>query len=586
MGRIKFLFYLFLLMLAAIAVRLFYWQIIEGDSLARAAALQRDETQTIPAERGNIYARDGHILAGNEPGWLLFASTNSIKDTPSAVAHSLAHIIAAAESEDLNSLTTLKDQTLPTVDPKQIELDLKGKLSGEPSYYVPLAHQLTQKYVDQIKALKIFGLGFDPEPRRLYPEGSLLAATLGFVGRDSSGDSQGYFGLEGFYNSEISGRSGVEHLEKDAAGRPIPIGVYDILPPSNGRSLVTTIDRYVQFILEKHLREGVSNFGADRGTAAIMDPKTGDILASATWPAYDPRGYSLYDKSGYTDGLTGDTYEPGSTSKIMTMAIGLDTGTITPDTPCPVCDKPLLLQGNYVRTWNNQYYLNGEETMTKVLEHSNNVGAAWVAGAVGRDKFYEYAKKFGMGDKTGIGIEGEETGVFYNSVNDIHPLDLATMAFGQGYSTSALKMLQLAGMVANGGVMMQPRLAKQIIDGDRTINLDPKSLGQLIKPATAASETAMLVDAVQHGEAHRLVPQGYRIAGKTGTAQVPIAGHYAANETIASFVGFAPAEDPKFVMIVKYVHPTTTPHGATTAVPTFGDITKDLFVYFGLAPTP
>lgn len=585
MGRIKFLLIFFLVFLAAIAARLFYWQVIEGENLARAASLQRNLTRQIPAERGTIYARDGKILAGNEAGYLVFASTVDLKDSVAGVAKKLSGIIAAAQTDKLSKLTLLKGQVLPEVDAKAIELDLVAKLSKPNNYYIPLVRRLPQIYTDQIKELNIFGLGFDPEPLRMYPEGSLAATTLGFVGSDTDGDQVGYFGLEGFYNAELSGKSGVESLEKDAAGRPIPIGSFDILPPRDGRDLTTTIDRFVQFIVEKHLREGVEKFGAKSGTATVIDPKTGDILASVTWPAFDPRGYERYDKAGYKDGLTGDTYEPGSTFKIATMAIGLDTGLVGPDTSCPVCHEALVVQGHSIRTWNNKYFTSGE-TMTKILEHSNNVGTAWLAGKVGRDKFYEYAKKLGLGDKTGLDIEGEETGVFYSGSSVLQPLDLATMGFGQGFSTTALKILQIAGTIANGGVMMEPRLVSKITDLDREILLEPKSLGQVLKPETARILTQMLVKAVENGEAKRLVPPGYRVAGKTGTAQIAIAGKYDPNKTIASFVGFTPAEDPKFAMIVKYVEPTTTPHGATTAVPTFMAITKDLFGFFGLAPSP
>jgi cell division protein FtsI/penicillin-binding protein 2 len=224
--------------------------------------------------------------------------------------------------------------------------------------------------------------------------------------------------------------------------------------------------------------------------------------------------------------------------------------------------------------------------MTKVLEHSNNVGTAWLATKLGKDKFFSYAKAFGVGEKTGIDLQGESVGVFYEAPSKMVPLDLATMGFGQGFSTTALKMVQIAATIANGGKLTQPHFVTKIADGDRDIAVNTPRPKQVIKPATAQSLTEMMINAVVNGEARRLVLPGYRIAGKTGTAQVPIAGHYDANKTIASFVGFAPAEDPKFVMIVKYDEPTTTPHGATTAVPTFMAITKELFPYFGLTPTP
>lgn len=569
--------------IAVIAVRLFYWQVMDGDNLARAAASQRSLTWQIPAQRGEILAQDGKILVGNEAGYLLFASTVDLKESAGIVARKLTPIILASQQEDRVGLTLPKDFELPTLDAKDLEKSLTNKLSAPDDYYIPLAHRLKQKYADQIEALKIFGLGLDPEPRRLYPEGSLLATTLGFVGASSTGEPQGYFGLEGFYNGELAGRSGVEQLERDAAGNPILIGQVNTLPPQDGRTITTSIDRFVQLVVETHLRDGVEKYGAKRGTAVVMDPKTGAILASVTWPAFDPRGFQYFTKDFYKDGAVSDTYEPGSTFKILGMAAGLDTGTVGPDTVCTECGGPFKVQGQEIHTWNNQYFPTGE-TMTKVLEHSNNVGMAWLATKMGKDKFYSYAKAFGVGEPTGVDIQGEESGVFYQ-LKDIAPIDLATMAFGQGFSTTSLKILQIAAAVANNGVLTEPHVVTKLTDQGRDIPVSVKAPKQVIKPETARVLTQMLVNAVDHGEAHRLVPPGYRVAGKTGTAQVAVAGHYDPNKTVASFVGFAPAEDPKFVMIIRYDQPTSTPFGATTAVPTFMDITKELFGYYGIAPS-
>jgi cell division protein FtsI/penicillin-binding protein 2 len=190
-----------------------------------------------------------------------------------------------------------------------------------------------------------------------------------------------------------------------------------------------------------------------------------------------------------------------------------------------------------------------------------------------------------MGQKTGVDMEGEETGIFYDQKN-IQPIDLATMGFGQGFSLTALKMIQIAGTVANHGLMMKPHFVSQIIDSGRKITIDPQPVRQVIKPETARTLTLMLQSAIENGEARRIIPHGYRVAGKTGTAQIPISGHYDEHKTVASFVGFTPVEDPKYVMLIKYTEPTASPFAALTAEPTFFDITKDLFPYFGLVPTP
>jgi stage V sporulation protein D (sporulation-specific penicillin-binding protein) len=576
----------FAIILMAISARLFYWQIIKGPELARAAASQRDSVLQIPAERGSIYSSDGSLLAGNQPGFLLFASPIDMISDPHQDSLLLAPIIYTAQKEDRNILTLNKDQTLPEITEQGIQNQIEISLKQKKTSYVPLAHRVIQKYIDQIVALKIPGLGFDPEPRRFYPEGAMAATSLGFVANGGDNTPKGFYGLEGYYDGELSGQSGLEKLERDASGAPIPIGSFDLQPPSDGRSIKSTIDRFVQFIVEQKLREGLQKYGAKQASAVVLDPKTGNIIASATFPSFDPLGFSLFDKNLYVDGIASDTYEPGSTFKGVTMAIGLDTGTITPTIICPVCDKAYHVADHDIETWNNQYFPPGSENMTTVLEHSDNVGAAWVSERVGKNTFYKYTQAFGIGSKTNVDIEGEQAGVFYDSSTHIAPIDLATMSFGQGFSLTALKMAQMYGAFANKGVMMQPRFVSQIIDKSGNINLSAKSLGQIIKPETASTLTTMLQAAVENGEARRIIPHGYRIAGKTGTAQVPIAGHYDPKKTVASFVGYGPVENPKFVLLVKYTEPTSSPFAALTAEPTFFDIVKELYPYFGLAPTP
>lgn len=583
--RVKIIAVLFFTFLVLVAGRLFYWQVVAGPVLAKAASLQRSAVEKIPAQRGLILSKDGNILVGNDPSYLLFASTIDLKQSPAQLAHLIGPIIFQYQKDLTGSLVLNKGQTAPDVNEQNIELDLVSKLSAEKSYYVPLYHYLPQKYVDEIKSLIVFGLGFDLEPIRLYPEGAMAATTLGFVASGNLGQPQGYFGLEGYYDGELAGTSGLQKLERDASGKPILIGTYDLQLPQDGRSIKTTIDRYVQFVVEKHLREGLIKYGAKQASAVVMDPKTGDILASATLPSFDPRDFSIFGSDLYRDGSVGDTFEPGSIFKAVTMAAGLDTGTLTPTTVCPICDKAFTVQGHEIQTWNNSYFSPGTETMTTVLEHSDNVGAAWVANKLGKDTYFKYAKAFGVGDRTGVDIEGEQAGVFYDGVKNIQPIDLATMSFGQGFSLTALKMVQIYASFANNGLMMQPRFVSTIIAGDKTIDIPVKQVGQIVKPQTSKVLGDMLVAAVENGEARRIIPHGMRIAGKTGTAQVPIAGHYDPNKTVASFIGYGPVDNPRFVMIIKYTEPTSSPYAALTAEPTFFDIAKDLYGYFGLATT-
>lgn len=585
--RIKFLNLLFLLWSFLVVFRLIQWQIIQHEKFSVLADSQHYGSFEIPAKRGEIRANDSFPLVSNQTVYLIYAQTLEIKDAAkkqnksfevvsSDIAKSLAPFFVQMDND--SSITSPDGSEAEQLKAKVEEI--KDKLGQNGAVWVPLRHKVPNVLVEQIKNLKLPGFGYEEESARLYPEASLAAHLLGFVGSDANGQDKGYFGLEGYYDAELKGRSGFLKEEIDASGRPILVGDRTGVDSIDGSNITTTIDRGVQYIVDGELEKGVKRFGAKSGSAIVMDPKTGGIIALANYPKYDPSRWRGYPQNLFKNPSVADNYEPGSTFKLITFAAGLNEGEITADSTC-VCDGPKKVDGFEIRTWNNKYYPNS--TMVEVLEHSDNVGAAEVSDKLGIDRMSKYIENFGFGQKSGIDLEEESPGIIRNK-KDWHHIDLNTASFGQGISVTALQVVRAVSAIANGGKLMKPYLVKEIQDDSRTVEIKPQVVRQVIKDATSKVLTEIMVKAVENGEAKRLVPKGYRVAGKTGTAQIPIEGHYDPTKTVASFVGFAPVNDPKYVMLVKYDQPSTSIYGAETAAPTFFDITKELFTYWGIPP--
>ncbi len=546
----------FLLAFGLIISRLFYWQIIKGEILAQAASDQYYFKLTIPAGRGEIKASDGNPLVTNTTGYLVYAQ-------PKEITNKLEF------SKKLSDLLEVDKDIIET------------RIAPENIVWAPLAHKIDGALYQKLKAANLTGLGFEKEGKRFYPEASMAAQLLGFVGSDSNGDDTGYFGLEGFYDRALKGQAGSLIQEKDARGLPILLGSGKRIPAEDGQSLELYLDRTVQLIAQQKLAEGITKYGAKSGLVAIIEPKTGGILASAAFPAFDPREFTKYDKDAFANPLIATTYEPGSTFKTLVMAAGLNEKVVEPNTTYNE-EKPVQIGEYAIQTWNNQYH--GLLTMTQVLEKSSNPGMVFVGRSLGLDRLYGYIQRFGFGEKTGVDLEGEEAANL-RPQKDWHEIDLATASFGQGIAVTPLQMLRAVAALANAGQLMEPHLVKKIIDPQgKTIETQPKKIGQVVSPATAKVVTEMMINAVDQGEAKWAKPPGYRIAGKTGTAQIPVAGHYDTTKTIASFIGFAPADNPKFVMLTILREPSSSQWGSETAAPLFFSIAKELFSYYGISP--
>lgn len=568
----KFLIFIFAL---AIIVRLFYWQFLSTYSGRNVYS----QENVIPPTRGEIYAADNFPLITNQEAFLIYAKPKELKEDPAAVAKKISPFLISEKYATSSAVLSPEEQIQKDEEIKKIETDLAKKLSDKNLFWVQIARKIAKDAKLKIEDLKISGLGFEPDDKRFYPEGSMAAQLLGFVGSDKFGNDMGYFGLEGYYDKQIRGKPGRIGSEKDPFGFPILVGKYREVKPQKGASLYTTIDRVVQFIVEQKLAQAVERYGAKEGSVIIEDPKTGHILAMATYPNYNPAFFSEFDPKRYRNPVVADTYEPGSTFKLVTMSAALDLSVVGPETRCDVCSGPRQIGDYQISTWNKKYYPGS--TMSEVIQHSDNVGMTFVSEKLGLDKFFSYIRKFGFGQKTGIDLQ-EETPAPLREKNSWYKIDLATASFGQGIAITPIQMLQAVGTVANGGKLISPKVVAKIVDSGQEELVKPDFEKQITSPKTAAQITEMMVNAVDRGEAQAFKPEGYRIAGKTGTAQIPLAGHYDPNKTIASFVGFAPADDPKFVMLVRFTEPTSSPFGSETAAPTFFAIAKDLFTYYGI----
>jgi cell division protein FtsI/penicillin-binding protein 2 len=544
--------FLFLLVVA----RLFYWQVVKASELSLLGQQQYGTTTTITPRRGEIETSDGFPIAANKITYQVFANPKEIGNKGEVAA-----ILASTLQVDIATISA--------------SLALN-------KFWVPIKSNVDAKTKQQLEQLKLPGVGFNDQYQRFYPEASMAAQLLGFVGKDNNGNDKGYFGLEGFYDRLLSGKGGLAVEVHDAFGRPILAKMNDATAETDGANLILNIDRSIQFLAEQKIKEGVEQYGAASGMVGIMDPKTGAILAMATYPNFDPRSYQDYSDVLYRNGFVSDLYEPGSTFKPLVMSAALNSKLVTPDTKCNACAGPVSVGGYDLETWDNKYFPN--TNMIDVIQHSDNTGMVFVAQRLGLDGMINYLGKFGIGDYTGIDLQGEVSAVL-KPKNQWYPVDLATTGFGQGISVTPIEILDAVGAIANDGVRMEPQVVSAVEDnvGNRT-KIQPKVLDTPIDSQTAKVMSEIMVNAVNKGEASWVRLKGYSIAGKTGTASIPVSGHYDPNQTIASFVGFAPSNNPKFVMLVILNRPTSSIYGAETAAPIFFDIAKSLLGYYGIPP--
>ncbi|HYN89791.1 MAG TPA: penicillin-binding protein 2, partial [Ardenticatenaceae bacterium] len=533
--------------------RLYYWQVHEAETVkSRVRTPVEEAVDAHP--RGTIRDRNGYLLAADGVEYDLAASPNII-GKPAALAADVSVITGDS--------------------PGRLEQIFSGE---EP--YVLIAESLPYTMGQQLIALDSGALQVTKHLKRHYPNGGLAAHILGFV----NAERQGHYGVEAFYD-DVLRRAGQPAETTTPLAEEVKLGNRPFAPSRDGIDLVLTIDRAIQFIVEQELQQALSTTGAASGSIIVLDPKSGDILAMTSLPSYDPNDYASYASSDaklFTNPVLEQQYEPGSVFKIITVAAALDSGIVSPSTV--YTDTGVLeVGGQYIRNWNGGAY--GPQTPTGILGYSLNTGTAWLATLLGSDRQLRYYDEFGFGKKTGIDLGGEVTGQIKRPGDGVwHPSDVGTNAFGQGIGVTPIQLVSAVAAVVNHGRLMQPRVVKAIIDHGQLQEIAPVERGQPIRAEIADSLRMILADAVEI-ETQSALLGDWRIGGKTGTAQVPIPGGYHATDTIASFVGFAPADDPQFVILVKLDRPPGELRwGSTSAAPAFQRLARRLLDYWAIPP--
>ncbi len=549
--KIKFIFLLFIAFYIALIVRLFFLQVLYSPS-SKGVYLKTNKLNPV---RGRIYDQKNQSLVLNQNSYQLYAEPKKV--------------------EDKDRLLRLLSESLEV---EEASISPKLDMSKD---WVAIASGLTQEQKDKLDKLNLPEIGFDYQTKRFYPEASLSAHILGFLGKDSEGEDVGYLGLEGFYNRDLRGLPGFVETERDIAGRPILIGVQQRVEPENGRDLILTIDKNIQEISKRRLLEGLEKYKAKKGCIITANPKTMAILSLVCLPDYDLEKYYLFNENFYKNLAISDLYEPGSVFKPLIVAAALEEKKIKANDTYNETGQVSVGEYN-IKTWNDKY--EGKISMTRILEKSSNVGMVYIGEKLGNKKIYSYLEKYGFGQDTGIDLEGEASG-YLKPKNNWYPIDYATVTFGQGIAVTPIQMIRAFASIINGGDLMKPYIVHKIVSDNKTTEIKPKVERKILSQSTSDIIRKMLVSTVENAEAKWDRPKGFSVGGKTGTAQVPIKGFYDASKTIASFIGFAPASDPKFLTFVVLYEPQTSIWGSETAAPLFFEIAKDLIVYYNISPT-
>jgi cell division protein FtsI/penicillin-binding protein 2 len=561
-----------LFFITVIIGRLFVLMVVErGFYTALAAGSQEIYAQLVP-KRGDIWIQDSRTgerypLAINRDVFTVFADTRELSE----------------ESDREFSLEALV-HAFGYTDERREQVRLIFQKQNDP--YEPIEKSVDEKKVDELRAMDLPGIGFVRQEDRYYPEGPLAAHVVGFVRKNDVGEERvGNYGIEGYWNRELAGSGGFLEAAKSVAGAWIPLAGRSFDPAEDGADIVLTIDRTLQFQACERLRQAREEYGAVSASLIIMDPMTGAIRAMCSLPDFDPNTYNKVEGNNVYNNTTIFTaYEPGSIFKPITMLAGIEEGVVTPDTVFhdtgsreAKCAKPIK---------NAEEKIYNDTTMTGVLENSINTGMVYVVERLGKNVFIDYLEAFGFGVRQDVHLDTEVGGtidaLYRNKGGDIDCYT-ATAAFGQGITATPLQMVTAFSVIANGGRLMKPYIVEEIQQADgRVERVEPREIKRIVSSRAASLLSAMLVRVIDSGQAGAAAVDGYYVAGKTGTAQIAGRGGYT-NETNHSFVGFAPVDNPKFVMLVKFEKPQRS-YSSITAAPVFGDIAEFILGYYHIPP--
>lgn len=555
--RIATLFFLFTIGFCFLGGRIFWVQFVKGAELSAEATQNRMRDVAVDAKRGVIYDRNGRELAISIAADSVYANPAEVAKTnrQQEVAQKLGAILG------LDQVALLK------------------RLNADTSFEW-IYRKISPEQAKQITALNLKGIYITPESRRFYPKGTLASHILGISGTDNTGLE----GIDFYYNNLVGGTKGRIVIERDAEGRDIPEATHQYIAPVDGGNLVLTIDETIQYTVERELDKIVQNYKPKGAAAIVMDPKTGEILAMASRPTFDPNNYNASPAVNRRNFAINDAYEPGSTMKSVTAAMALEENIVNRNTMfyCP----------GYVKVGNETITCmqpHGSQTFAEIVENSCNVGFVRVGLELGLDKFYQYLEAFGFGQLTGIDLSGEATGILVPRAS-ARTIDLASMAFGQANAVTPIQLTTAVAAIANGGKLMKPHLLKQVLDGNGKVTqtIEPTLVRQVISEGSAQELCSILEGEVTNGTGKNAYIEGYKVGGKTGTAQKAIpGGGYMDNEYVVSFIGLAPSDDPRLVCLVVVDAPQGWPiYGGTVAAPAAREILNDSLRYMGVPLRP
>ena len=556
-------------------IRTGYLQLIKGEWLSTKASEQQTREIPIEPKRGTIYDANMKELAVSVTKYTVWCKPVEVKDKKD-VAEKLASILGK-EEEEVSKLVNKKNTAL-----------------------VRIQRWIDDETATKIRDLSLSGIWVAEDNQRYYPYGNFAAYVLGHTAADSTGIA----GIEMQYNSKLQGKAGKLIVSTDASGREIPQGSETYYEPVQGNGLVLTIDEVIQHYAEKAIEKAYEVTGAKRVNVIAMDPKTGDILAMASKPDYDPNDsrtaiYPYYQElleeysdkekiNGYyamwRNPLINDTYEPGSTFKLITSSASVEEGVVS-DKDKFVCTGSVTVGGRKIKCWRH-YRPHGEQTFAQGVQNSCNPVFVELSNRLGVSKFYDYIEAFGFKSKTGIDLPGEAKGIIYNEKN-VGPVELATMSFGQSISVTPIQLITAISAIANDGELMQPRLVKGYTDNKGNVieEIAPKSVRKVVSEETSKKMLEIAQSVVSDGGGKTAYLPGYRLGGKTGTAQKVVDGVYAQGKYICSFVGIAPTDDPQIVVLATVDEPTEgSLFGSTTAGPIIKEIMSEALPYLGVEP--
>jgi stage V sporulation protein D (sporulation-specific penicillin-binding protein) len=552
---------------AGLLARLVWIQLINGQDLRNMAFSNRFQDIKTEARRGVIYDSHGKPLA-------ISVSVDSFYAIPKQVnASGKAEAAAQAIAEILGKDP---EQLLRQITKNQYFVWIQRKVSSEQAQAIhQVIEDLELSNKEDPGSRVNLGISSVEEPKRFYPKNELMANVIGFVGMDN----QGLEGLETFFDKTLSGVPGTILVESDKRGQIIPDAVQKYIAPEDGNSIILCIDETIQYITERELDNVMRDHNPERAGIIVMEPKTGRILAMALRPTYNPNVYSESDSSQWRNFLISDSYEPGSTFKTVTMASALEEGTVGLNDHF-YCGGSIKVGGHSIKCW-SYYNPHGSQTFVKGVQNSCNPVFITVALEEGTELFYKYLNGFGFGQKTGIRLPGETTGILMDK-DKVKDLDLGAMAIGQTNAVTPIQLITAFSAIANGGNLMKPQLIDRIVNhkGEIVEEVQPEMVRQVISRETAHSVMEILELVVSQGTGKSAYIEGFRVGGKTGTAQKPLStGGYSKTDYISSFLGAAPVNDPQVTALVVIDSPKGAYYGGQTAAPAFERMMSDILKY-------